>query len=80
MLKEIFDQIPHFLLSKKNTVLDQCLSSEKPRSSVNTAPEPSQELDNPAGGKGGAVSPLRLFLIWWLLKASEINSRQIYEL
>ena len=50
----------------------QCLSYEKPRSSVNRAPETSQELDNLAGGKGGAVSPL--------LKASEMNSRQMYEL
>ena len=34
------------------TWLIQCLSYEKPRSSVNRAPEPSQKLDNPAGGKG----------------------------
>ena len=28
---------------------------EKPKGSVNRAPEPGQELDNPAGGKGGGA-------------------------
>ena len=49
---------------------------------LNRAPEPSQERDNPAGGKGGggAISPQEIFLIWWLLKESKMNSRKMYEL